>query len=162
MLVAVMLLAAPEEPKTTTAPTAATAAPTAKKKDWSQTAALGGFGAAAVAAGFAAAIPFSTPGARVSDVPLALGITAFALVAIVRPFAFFGAQSAGQPPSTSSRVLRVTGMGAALAGLGFFIASLLLQANHSSDATGAFAATAGLEALSMTAFSADAAEAGSP
>jgi hypothetical protein len=147
MLVAVLLFASTEETKTTTA----------KKSDWSQPAALGGFGAAAVAAGFAAAIPFSTQGGRVSDVPLALGITAFALVAIVRPFAFFGSQSAGRPQSTPSRVLRSTGMGAALAGLGFFIASLVLQANHSSDATGAFAASAGLEALSMTCFSADAA-----
>jgi hypothetical protein len=146
--VAVLLLAAPEETKTETK----------AKSDWSQPAALGGFGAAAVAAGFAAAIPFATnPRGGLSDVPLALGITAFALVALVRPIAFIGAQSAGRPPSTPSRVLRVTGTAAALLGLGAFIASIVLQANHSSGATGTWTATAGLEALSMTCFSADAA-----
>jgi hypothetical protein len=148
LAVAVFLLAAPEDTKTETK----------AKSDWSQPAALGGFGAAAIAAGFAAAIPFtSNSRGGISDVPLALGITAFALVALVRPIAFFGSQSAGRPQSTPSRVLRVTGTAAALLGLGAFIVSCVLQANHSTGATGMWAATAGLEALSMTGFSADAA-----
>jgi hypothetical protein len=122
-----------------------------------RTVALIGLITAFVAGGLTAAIPFADkqdPGR--SDAALLLAASAFWMVAVVRPFVFFGGQSLKPAKSGLADVLRVIGTLGAVGGLASFIAYGVLRANHSSNATWALIPTAGLEALSAAAFGLDA------
>jgi hypothetical protein len=155
-LVAVLLLAAdaptPAPAEAVQAPAPAPTAPGSTKG--AKQAAVLGLVTFALATGMAAATP-AYAGTK-SDAPLAFGITAFVLVAVVRPFAFFGGQSAKPPKNGVQDALRVTGTASALLGLGTFIAGLVLRANNSSSTVWAMAATAASEAISVGSFSTDA------
>jgi hypothetical protein len=91
-----------------------------------------------------------------SDAPLVLGAIAFGLVAIIRPFAFFGGQSAKPPKSYQHDVLRVIGTLTAVSGLAAFITHFALRGSDFTAANWALVPAAGLEAVSAAAFGADA------
>jgi hypothetical protein len=107
-----------------------------------------------LAAGLAAAIPATdTPQAGSSPAPVILGATGFFLVAFMRPIVFF---SVTEKPTPARNVLRVLGSLTAVSGLISFIAGLAVRGGNPQASNWALVGAAGLEALSLGAFSADA------
>jgi hypothetical protein len=119
--------------------------------------AMAGLLAAGVAGTLTVAVAVADGQHTRSEAPLVLGAIAFGLVAFVRPVAFFGAQSAKPPKTYEHSVLRIIGTLTAVSGLAAFIAHFALRTTSDRDAANwALVPAAGLEAVSVAAFGADA------